>query len=94
MGLLSGYRRCLVYPTKSNPNPVKLFNVDDFLDKLERDSRPFAEAMCDTQVKTNLIAPGNKLDMRCLHLLSLSSLDMPGNSRASSYASSFLFFVW
>lgn len=51
VALLCGYRRCLVYPTKANPNPVRLFNVDDFLDKLERDSRPFAEAMCDTQVK-------------------------------------------
>lgn len=52
VALLSGYRRWLVYPTKANPNPVRLFNVDDFLDKLERDSRPFAEAMCDTQVCT------------------------------------------
>lgn len=50
VAILSGYRRCLVYPTKANPNPARLFNVDDFLDKLERDSRPFAEAMCDTQV--------------------------------------------
>lgn len=50
VGLLSGYRRCLVYPTRTNPNPVRLFNVDDFLDKLERECRPFAEAMCDTQV--------------------------------------------
>lgn len=52
VAMLSGYRRCLVYPTKANPNPARLFNVDDFLDKLERDSRQFAEAMCDTQVHT------------------------------------------
>lgn len=51
VAMLCGYRRFLVYPTKANPNPVRLFNVDDFVDKLERDSRPFAEAMCDTQVK-------------------------------------------
>lgn len=49
--LLSGYRRCLVYPTKANPNPARLFNVDDYLDKLDRDSRAFAETMCDTQVR-------------------------------------------
>ncbi|CBJ25874.1 conserved unknown protein [Ectocarpus siliculosus] len=52
---LSGYRRCLVYPTKANPNPARLFNVDDYLDKLDRDSRPFAEAMCDTQAFQNFI---------------------------------------
>lgn len=49
VALLSGYRRFLVYPTKANPNPARLFNVEDYLDKLERDSRPFAEVMCDTQ---------------------------------------------
>ncbi|CAN0071785.1 unnamed protein product, partial [Ectocarpus sp. 12 AP-2014] len=52
---LSGYRRCLVYPTKANPNPARLFNMDDYLDKLDRDSRPFAEAMCDTQAFQNFI---------------------------------------
>lgn len=39
-----------MYPTKANPSPVRLFNVEDYLDKLERESRPFAEVMCDTQV--------------------------------------------
>lgn len=50
VALLSGYRRFLVYPTKQDPNPMRLFCVEDYLDKLERESRPFAEAMCDTQV--------------------------------------------
>ncbi|CAM9708738.1 unnamed protein product, partial [Scytosiphon promiscuus] len=55
VAMLAGYRRCLVYPTKVNPNPARLFNVEDYLDKLERDSRPFAEAMCDTQAFQNFI---------------------------------------
>lgn len=50
VALLSGYRRFLVFPTKANPNPARLFNVEDYLDKLERDSRPFAELLCGSQV--------------------------------------------
>lgn len=54
VALLAGYRRFLVYPTKANPSPVRLFNTNDFLEKLDRDTRPFAEAMCDTQARTDL----------------------------------------
>lgn len=50
VALLSGYRRYLVYPTKRDPNPIRLFNEEEFLEKIERDLRPFATALCDTQV--------------------------------------------
>ncbi|CAN0189806.1 unnamed protein product, partial [Laminaria digitata] len=55
VALLSGYRRFLVFPTKANPNPARLFNVEDYLDKLERDSRPFAELLCSSQAFQNFV---------------------------------------
>ena len=58
VALLSGYRRFLVYPTKGNPNPARLFSVEDYLDKLERDSRPFAELLCGSQVGRKYLSMG------------------------------------
>lgn len=58
VALLSGYRRFLVYPTKGNPNPARLFSVEDYLDKLERDSRPFAELLCGSQVGRKYLGMG------------------------------------
>lgn len=57
VALLAGYRRCLIYPSKEDPNPVRLFNTREFVERLDRDLRAFAAALCKTQVRRRARLP-------------------------------------
>jgi hypothetical protein len=56
VALLRGYRRCLVYPTKQDPQHVRgYFSRAAFLDNMGEEYRPFVAALMSTQAFQNFI---------------------------------------